>query len=176
MDNEKEEEILGLLKAIKDSPAMNGAFENLVSSVNDIKTNQGEMRGDVNVIIMKQKEHDKTLSEMHHALYDPDKGVYKRVNDVRTEADDHVETCDELHEKHTEKQEELDSRVDSHDVRIALAEESDKDLKDIAGNSFQHLDSAISLNKNGKKLFWGFILVALSLLLKELWPWLTTLL
>ena len=81
MTEEEHEEILRIVRQLKESPAMNGDFTKLVSSVEHIRTTQSGMCTDINVVMVKQEEAKVVVDEMHVALYHPDNGIYKRIND-----------------------------------------------------------------------------------------------
>jgi len=173
--SDKEEEILALLKDIKASPAMNGAFDGLVKSVGEIKDSQNNMSLDLGIIKERQNEVRPKVFEMHEAIYNPDNGIYKRIGDLKNHANDHAESCDKLHDMHMRKDEEHDHVLQQYDTRIRIAESVDDDLQKIGGPRLRHLDSTVTLNKNSKKVFWALLVAAAGLIAKELWPWIITL-
>lgn len=166
MTEDENEEILKIVRQLKNSPAMNGEFIKLVSSVEHIKTTQSKMCTDVNVVMVKQKEARGKLDEMHEALYHPDTGIYKRIGDSMA--------SDESQEEHLERLETtqniLDSSIDEHNVRIIEIEGTQKDLKKVAGDRMENLDSVVKMNKNTKKLFWAGTIAVVAFIVKEILP------
>jgi hypothetical protein len=172
MDSTEEKEILRLLKELKASPAMNGAFEGLLLSVNEIKSTQGKMCTDLNNVIIRQKQAGKKLDKMSEALYHPDRGIYKRINDTISSDDDHEEDIDALETK----AETLEKQVYKHGAKIRELEIARGDLKKVAGERLENLDSAVQMNNNWRKLFWALGIGGAGLLLKEIVPFIIALL
>jgi len=163
---EQQKEILRVLQELKSAPALNGAFDRLVVSVEQIKSTQGTLCGDLNNVMVKQAEARQTLDEMHVALYHPDTGIYKRINDTTS--------ADENQEEHIERLEKqagnLDKELNKHNERIIEVESVQDDLQLVAGNRMEHLDSAVKMQKNVKKLLWALLAASSALLIKQFGP------
>lgn len=172
MTDDELNEILQTVRQIKNSPAMNGAFDSLVASVEHIKNTQNKMVTDVNTVMIKQKESSEKLKELHEALYDPDIGIYKRINDsiiVGINQENHLQKLDE-------QTEELHEEIETQSERIISLESTNNDLKEVAGARMEYLDSVVKMDKNIKKLFWAGIAAIGAFVLKELGPAILTLL
>lgn len=166
MTDDELNEILETVRQIKNSPAMNGGFVNLVKSVEHIKNTQSNMATDVNTVMIKQEESGNKLKELHEALYDPDIGIYKRINDsisMGISQEDHLRRLDE-------QSEELQDEIGGHSDRIVELETTRNNLKEVAGERLEHLDSVVKMDKNTKKLFWAGVAAVGAFVLKELGP------
>lgn len=166
MTEEKFNEILEIVKSIQNSPAMNGAFDKLVSSVEDIKNSQNQVASDVSLVKLKQEESNKRIEELYNAIYDPDLGIYKRINDsinVGLNQEDHLKRIDD-------KLGGIDGEIINHNSRLAEVETTRENLIDVAGERLENLDSTIKMNKNVNKLFWAGVAAVAGFILKELGP------
>lgn len=71
---EAQDEVLERMEKKLESPALNGGFESLMAQVSHI--------AEVNSSIKEaQKEHDKKIDEIHQGIYNPEKGLYVKVQD-----------------------------------------------------------------------------------------------
>ena len=166
MTEDEQEEILQIVRLLQKSPAMNGEFIKLTESVEHIKSTQNRVCTDVNIVIVKQQEAREKLDDMHEALYHPDTGIYKRIND--SSAVDHNQ---QEHIGRIEKaQDDFNNAVELHDDRINNLEDTDGDLKKVAGDRLQHLDSAVKMEKNTKKLLWAGAAAVGAFVFKEIGP------
>lgn len=171
-EQEKYEELLRVVKEIKNSPAMNGAFDKLTESVEHIKNTQGKMCNDMNVLMVQQQEAKVVQDEMHTALYHPDNGIYKRINDSTM-----VDSNQEQHLGRLEKsQSDLNKEISKHHDRLVQVESTNENLKTVAGPRLENLDSVVKMNKNTKKLFLAGIGALIAFIIKEFGPTIISLL
>jgi hypothetical protein len=156
---QEEKEILSLLREIKNSPAMNGEFHELVNKVNEIKDIQGKIVSDLNSVMIKQDETKEKIGEIGQALYNPDDGIYRRIQDTKNISAGLVDEIRELSES-----------TKSYSSRLMMVENLENSLKKIGGQGLEHLDGAVRLNKNTNKVLWAFLLAAIAIIVKALWP------
>lgn len=85
-DREILDHVLQVHKKILESPALNGGFERVESQLEDVKSTH--------------EKSAKLLSEVHEAIYHPEKGVYAKINEINvkslTEAHAQDKNIDEL--------------------------------------------------------------------------------
>jgi chaperonin cofactor prefoldin len=163
MENESNEKIIALLEQIKSSPMMNGAFDKLVSSVDSLNSN-------MQIMMVKQQENSKKIQETHEALYDPDTGIYKRITDAAFRDKTHVRDIKELEEK----SEEIEKAVEEQATKISELDSTQQSLKKVAGDRLEHLDGAIQIQKNTKKLFWTMLVAFVGVFAKEAWSFISS--
>lgn len=145
MTEEEQKEVLQIVKEIQLLVNTNKNFDKLSLSLEDIK---------------------EKLNEISKALYDPDRGIYKRINDTNAADDDQEEHLDRLEDD----QESFLDILNKHNNRLLEIEQAQEDLKKIAGGRMEHLDSAIKMNKNTKKLLWVGLSALVAIAIKEFWP------
>lgn len=63
------------LKSIKESPALNGGFDSLMSKVDVIQESQSALKENQGKLTEK-------VDAIHDAMYEPDHGVYARIKDA----------------------------------------------------------------------------------------------
>jgi hypothetical protein len=166
MTEDEYKEILEVVKSIKNSPAMNGAFDKLVTSVEEIGKTQTEMAMDVKLMKSQQEESMNRIQELHDVIYDPDLGIYKRINDsinVGLNQEDHLKNIDE-------KIETVNHEALQTNERLIKVESTREDLVEVAGERMENLDSTIKMNKNINKLIWAGVFAVGAFILKELGP------
>lgn len=137
---------------------MNGAFDKLVDSVSDLNSK-------MQIMMHKQQENSLKIQETHEALYEPDTGIYKRINDAAARDKSHYRDIKDLEEK----TENIEKTLDEHDTKIIEINSSQQSLRNVAGERFEHLDGAIQVQKNTKKILWTILVALIGLFTKEAW-------
>lgn len=164
MTDEEHEEILRIVRQIQNSPVMNGDFLKLTKSVEHIRTTQGQMCTDMSVVISKQKEARGKIDDLYEAMYNPDKGIYKRISDTASADDSQNNQIKSLEEKQTE----LESAVDGHGTALHTVESTQDDLRKVAGERMEHLDSVVKTHKNTRRLVWAGLIGLIGFAIKTI--------
>ena len=68
-----------LTQRLDHARVLNGGFDNMMEKVNKIESTQTELKTAVKNVQDCQDASDKKLTEVHTAIYDPDKGLYSKV-------------------------------------------------------------------------------------------------
>jgi len=132
MPSQPDTQLLLELKDIKETlrraPAMNGGFDRLLVSVENIK------------------EQQKEVSEKIERLYDPESGTFARLASIEQNVKTHKEALD----KH--KQEHTDNVGITSKNKIVIDR-----LQSVAGEHLDDLDAILKFRKNFDKLYWLMI-------------------
>ena len=150
----KDKKLDELLEIIKKSPALNGGFTRLSDSVNEIKDSNLKVLYELQTVKNNQSGHSDKLEELHLALYEPDKGLYKRVSHTVSIVDIHLKEIEEIKSIQDEIQE-----------KVIKFETTDTTLKNIAGKDLEDLRSTISTRRNFVRGLWilsGAIILGLA--------------
>lgn len=157
-ESDRDKKIDELLEMLKHAPVLNGGFTKLSDAVGEIHEANTKVLYELQLVKGNQDVHTKKIDELHHALYDPDKGLYRRVtsalevNDTQATEIAGVKDTTELLSK-----------------RIVNIESKNAALEAVAGKDLKELRSTISTRKNMMRAFWAFALAAIGGLAKFLW-------
>jgi hypothetical protein len=75
-----QDEVLDKLTSrLEHAHVLNGGFDSMMEKVNKIESTQVELKTAVKAVQDCQDAQGKKLTEVHTAIYDPDKGLYSKV-------------------------------------------------------------------------------------------------
>lgn len=164
-DFDRDKKIDELLKMLKNAPALNGGFDKLSSSVEEIKECNTKVLYELQLVKTNQDVHNKKIEKLHEDLYNPDTGLYKRVHGAI--ADNKHQTEDIFTIK--EKTYKLEEEAQHFDKKLLNLEEKNKILERVAGKDYEDLRGAISARKNMTRALWIFITASVAGIIKLLW-------
>jgi DNA repair exonuclease SbcCD ATPase subunit len=95
----------------------------------------------------------KLIQELDDLIHDPDKGLFKRINDITNDLENIPD--------HEEIIQELEKDVNQNKFVI-------QSLTKIAGERLENLDSAVKTSQNSKKILWAIVVGAASLAAEQL--------
>jgi len=121
-------------------------LDSISESLSDLKENQEEMKSNQQLLMQEYQYSKSKVDEIHLSVYDPDRGIYRRLNDSLSRLENHEELIEELKENDEENQEILDSLKDDQ-----------KAMKEITGPNYEDLKQIISMQKFFRKFFWVVI-------------------
>jgi hypothetical protein len=140
---------------LKKAPALNGGFDRLLFSVENIKEKQAETT-----------EHLKKINE---SLYDPDEGVHARLKVIEMTGEqqkqvlvNHVAIDAKELEKIAESFEEFKEKQAETDIVL-------NKLKQTAGVNLENLDAVVKFRNNFDRLYWLLVTGVLTSLGKIFW-------
>ena len=138
-----EEMIRSINDKVQKAEVLNGGFTELKSSVTDIRHAQIKMEAEIKSIRAHESNLKEKIEEINEAVYDPDNGIYRRINESMT--------LDKI------RDEKIDKAID----KIAKVEEilepiekTEEDLKKIAGNDLKELQSIVKTRQVIDRMFW----------------------
>ena len=142
------EKILTKIEKLERNPINNGGYNKLQTSIEYIKE--------------KQDEACEKVDKINEALYAPDTGFFARVGNV----EDNTELIKEKIEEHTEQDEKFYAKIEKKIEETEPAINSIQTIKKITGDQFEHLQSAVKIDKMLQKTFWWIVAGAGSLVAK----------
>lgn len=107
-------------------------------------------------------ENERETKEIKGSLYDPDRGLYRRVSSV-------TETLSEQEKTTTALEKRATTKFDTFDNRLRTLEEVQKNLLDIAGANLEHLRAVIASRKRLERVWYATISIVLPLVIGTVW-------
>jgi len=164
-------EYLKVLEKISNSPALNGGFDRLSENIDDIKTTQMSMKNDISKVsteVENVKNNFGRMEEKIDRIYDPERGLFSRVADNEFSI-----------EKNETSLENMSLKLDSFNIVFGKISEIEKEtreitqriktLRNITGENYEELSSAIKVKNNMSKIVWLFAAGLASTLAKIIW-------
>lgn len=145
-EGSQSQDLRAILEFVKNSKALNGGFDDLKQTVDEIKQNQSRAFDKIEHVEQLCNDHQQQLQEMNEALYNPDEGVYRRVKMASESVESQRETIEELKEQTNTQEEELKDLIQTKNT-----------LKHIGGKELEDLRKSINHNKTLKRLMWAFV-------------------
>lgn len=150
----KLEMVENLLKGINDklqkAEVLNGGFDRLQHDVKILKDDVSEIRTEViklNVELTQVREQSfefrKDLARIDDAIYHPDNGIYKRIHRTSDIEDLREQKIDKAIEK-----------IDSVQKTITPIQQTEQNLKRIAGDDLKELNTIVKTRQNIDRIFW----------------------
>jgi len=96
----------------------------------------------------QQSENSSKISEIKDGLYNPEKGVYTQVKDIRRWANEHEKSDQVMREEVHELHEKFDSKIEPLGERLALMEQWQRDHED-SDKRARKLQNDIALSLDG---------------------------
>lgn len=172
MDKKDNTEALhNLLEKISNAPALNGGFDRLSQSLEDIKETQTSTSLEVSKVsgeVQHIKNNFGRLEEKIDRIYDPEDGLFARL------------AVNEFSVEKTEISiESMATKLDSINLAIEKMNSLEKETKDITeriktlrgitGDNYEELSNTIKIKNNMSKVIWLFVAGMASGLAKILW-------
>lgn len=164
-DQDRDKKIDELLKILRHAPALNGGFDKLSNTVEEIKECNTKVLYELQLVKTNQDVHNKKIEKLHKDLYDPDTGLYKRVSIAVLDNEHQTEDINNI----KEKAERFEKTNQDFEKKITNLEEKNSSLERIAGKDYEDLREVISARKNMTRALWIFTSAALAGLIKLLW-------
>lgn len=158
-----------LLKGINDklqkAEVLNGGFDRLQEDmaslrehVSDIRTELFKVNVELCTVREQSNDFKKDLARIDEAIYHPDNGIYKRIH----RSSDHEELREQKLDRALDK-------IDDVEKMIEPLDETEKKLKQIAGNDLQELHTIVKTRQNIDRIFWILITAVIGGGAKVLW-------
>ena len=157
-DSDRDKKLDELLDMFKRAPAMNGGFAKLQDAVSNIQDANTKVLYELQLVKANQEVHTNKIDELHNALYNPDKGLYRRVTSAL-----------EVNDMQSLEITEVKERAEENTKKLDVFETKHTTLEAVAGEDLKELRSTISTRKNMMRAFWAFAIAALAGLAKFLW-------
>lgn len=139
-------EILKELREIKNKPALNGGFDKLVVTIENMEEKQEEMKMD--------------LKEIKQSLYDPEKGLYAKGQKIESgmeKINNKFDATGKEIEHHYEEYELFEKEARNNFKELDKILKATQKLEKIAGENFEKIQQLIDLDVKIKRLFWLLI-------------------
>ena len=157
--------IRGISEKLHKAEVLNGGFDRMQSDMASLRENVGEIRTEVlkvNVELAHVREQSgdfkKDLARIDEAIYHPDNGIYKRIH--------RTSDVEELREKKLDKALE---KIDSVEKMVSPIEQTEKNLKKIAGDDLKELNTIVKTRQNIDRIFWILVTAIIGGGAKVLW-------
>lgn len=164
-DSDRDKKLEEILDLIRRAPALNGGFDKLSDTVENIKDTNVKVLYELQLVKTNQDVHNEKIENMHKALYDPDEGLYSRVTIAIKD--------NELQEsnivKNVAKIEKIESEQENLSKKYKTIEEKQAAIERVAGKDLQELRNTISTRKNMMRAIWVFLTGAIAGIAKFLW-------
>lgn len=157
-DSDRDKKLDELLEMIKKAPAMNGGFTKLQDAVGEIQEANTKVLYELQLVKNNQDAHIKKIDELHNALYEPDKGLFRRVTSAL-----------EVNDTQTADITAVREQTNTLTRKLSIIETKHAALEAVTGEDLKELRSTISTRKNMMRAFWAFGLAALGGAAKFLW-------
>lgn len=138
-----EEIIRAINDKVQKAEILNEGFGDLKNNVTDIRHAQIKMESEMKSIRAHESALKEKIQEINEAIYDPDNGIYRRINESIT--------YDKI------RDEKIDKAVENMDkVKDILKpiEKTEEDLKKIAGDDLKELQSIVRTRQVIDRMFW----------------------
>ena len=157
--------IRGISEKLHKAEVLNGGFDRMQSDMASLRENVGEIRTEVlkvNVELAHVREQSgdfkKDLARIDEAIYHPDNGIYKRIH--------RTSDVEEIREKKLDKALE---KIDSVEKMVSPIEQTEKNLKKIAGDDLKELNTIVKTRQNIDRIFWILVTAIIGGGAKVLW-------
>jgi chromosome segregation ATPase len=157
--------IRGISEKLHKAEVLNGGFDRMQSDIASLRENVGEIRTEVlkvNVDLSHVREQSsefkKDLARIDEAIYHPDNGIYKRIH--------RTSDIEEIREKKLDKALE---KIDSVEKMVVPIEQTEKNLKKIAGDDLKELNTIVKTRQNIDRIFWILVTAMIGGGAKVLW-------
>lgn len=153
-----EEMLRGMNDKIQRAEILNGGFAEIKSQVNDIRHGQIKMEMEIKSIRVGEQALKEKIGEINDAIYDPDNGIYRRINESIT-----------LDKIRDEKFDKAATKIAKVEEMIAPIEKTEEDLKKIAGDDLKELQSIVKTRQVIDRMFWIMATALIGGAIKILW-------
>jgi len=136
-----------MISAINDkvhkAEVLNEGFSELRANVTDIRHTQIKMESEIRSIRAGEANLKNSITEISEAIYDPDNGLYRRINESLT--------MDKIRD---EKLDRAVTKIAKVEEILAPIEKTEEDLKKIAGDDLKELQSIVKTRQVIDRMFW----------------------
>lgn len=153
-----EEMVRSMNDKIQRAEVLNGGFTELKGQVNEIRHGQIKMEVEMKSIRAGEANLKEKIGDITDAIYDPDNGIYRRINESIT--------FDKIRD---EKLDKAIHKIDKVEEMIAPIEKTEEDLKKIAGDDLKELQSIVKTRQVIDRMFWIMLTALLGGGAKLLW-------
>lgn len=138
-----EEMIRAINDKVQKAEVLNDGFAELRSNVTDIRHTQIKMESEIRSIRAGEANLKNSITEISEAIYDPDNGLYRRINESLT-----------MDKVRDEKFDKAVSKIAKVEEILAPIEKTEEDLKKIAGDDLKELQSIVKTRQIIDRMFW----------------------
>ncbi|MFA6049660.1 MAG: hypothetical protein WC761_00415 [Candidatus Paceibacterota bacterium] len=138
-----EEMVRAMNDKIQRAEVLNGGFSEMKAQVTDIRYAQIKMEAEVKSIRAGEASVKESIEEINDAIYDPDNGIYRRINESIT--------YDKVRD---EKLDKAVMKLAKVEEILAPIEKTEEDLKKIAGEDLKELQSIVKTRQIIDRMFW----------------------
>jgi TolA-binding protein len=153
-----EEMIRSINDKIQKAEVLNGGFNELKLNVTDIRHAQIKMELEIKSIRAQESQLKEKIEEINEAVYDPDNGIYRRINESMT-----------LDKIRDEKIDGVIAKIAKVENILKPIEKTEEDLKKIAGNDLKELQSIVKTRQVIDRMFWIMLTALVGGAAKILW-------
>jgi len=148
---------------IQHAEVLNGGFTELKNKVDDIRTTQIKMDMELKSVRAGEIQLKEKVDEINDAIYDPDNGIYRRINESVV-----------LDKQRDEKLDLAVQELKNVQVDLAPIEKTDEDLKKIAGEDLKELQSIVKTRQIIDRMFWIMLTALVGGGVKLLWDFISS--
>ena len=138
-----EEIIRAINDKVQKAEILSEGFTELKSNVTEIRHAQIKMESEVKSIRAHENALKERVQEINEAIYDPDNGIYRRINESIT--------LDKIRDEKIDKAVGGMSKVEEI---LRPIEKTEEDLKKIAGDDLKELQSIVRTRQVIDRMFW----------------------
>lgn len=143
---------------LRAAEVLNGGFTEIKEKVSDISLAQIRVELELKNLQNRETSLKEKMDDINVAIYDPDHGIYHRINESITMAKIREEKLDKV-----------SMQIDKLEAIITPIDMTDKSLKKIAGDNLQQIDSVVKTRKNLIRMFWIMTTALIAGALKIVW-------
>ena len=171
----------GMERISSDVSSIKEDFGDIKTELNNVRISLVKVDAEIDKIKVSGESREKTLNEVHKAIYDPFTGIYSKLSNNESQFKDINFKLKKLEQqiattkvdliKEIElSEDELEIKLLESNKKIDSTEDKIKTLVDISGGeAFPDAKSAIDAHKNFNKLWWALILAVVSGFGKFVW-------
>lgn len=158
-----EQMVRSINEKIQHAEVLNGGFTELKNKVDDIRTTQIKMDMELKSVRAGEIQLKEKVDEINDAIYDPDNGIYRRINESVV-----------LDKQRDEKLDLAVQELKNVQVDLAPIEKTDEDLKKIAGEDLKELQSIVKTRQIIDRMFWIMLTALVGGGVKLLWDFISS--
>ncbi len=159
-----EQMLRSINEKIQHAEILNGGFGELKNKVDAIHTTQIKMEMEIKSIRSGEIHLKEKVNEINDAIYHPDNGIYRRINESVV-----------LDKQRDEKLDKAVQELRNVQTVIMPMEKTDEDLKKIAGEDLNELQTIVKTRRVVDRMFWVMATAFVAGGIKLLWDFISTL-
>ena len=146
-DSRRVQSLEDMIRAINDkvqkAEILNEGFGELKSNVTEIRHAQIKMEAEVKSIRAHENVLKEKVEEINEAIYDPDNGIYRRINERIA-----------IDKQRDEKLDKAMGSINALGEVLKPLEKTEEDLRKIAGDDLKELQSIVRTRQVIDRMFW----------------------